>query len=466
MKHLKLKHQHKHLGVLALLGAALLLLFSSSVAQAINDPIQLSSKLSQTTFVQGGSSNTVYLDVVIKAPQFQVTQRPVRATDMMIILDRSGSMGGSKKMPYAKAAIRDVLSRLTQNDRFSLVSFSNDAIVHSPFITVTPEDRENLNRIVNSIPASGGTNMSDGLQAALRLAVTNQSPRAKKILLLSDGQANQGIISPQGLAGIVTQITQSGAVLSTIGMGLDFNETLMTNLSDYGMGHYSYLENLSGLGAILAKDLSDTRRIFANGSNLELYLGQGVQIIDAGGYPITQLSSNTRRITTGQILDNTDKHFVITLTIPTHQVGTVSLGNMQLNYQSQNANYQTPLATNLNITIVEAARREEAVRSVDSDVYKQSWLTNNLGRMKKALSSSLRSGDKVKAKKDIYEYRQAIKKAEKESKVKILSPSVAAELNDMEEEVDAVFVGNISEQEEKRKRSSKSIQQESIKQQR
>jgi len=458
MKHLKL---NQHLGILALL-----LLFSSSAVHALNNPIQLRGKLSQTTFVQGGSSNTVYLDVVIKAPQFQGIPQPVRATDMMIILDRSGSMGGSKKMPYAKAAIRDVLSRLTPADRFSLVSFSNDAIVHSPFVTVTPEDRENLKRIVNSIPASGGTNMSDGLQAALRVAVTNQSPRVKKVLLLSDGKANQGIIAPQGLAQIVTQITQSGAVLSTIGMGLDFNETLMTNLSDYGMGHYSYLENLSGLGTILTKDLSDTRRIFANGSNLDIYLGQGVKIIDAGGYPMLQLSGNTVRITTGQILDNTDKHFVMTLNIPTTHVGTVSLGQMQLNYQSQNANYQTPLATALNITIVEAARREEAVKSVDSNVYKQSWLKNNLGRMKKALSSSLRSGDKAKAKQDIYDYRQAVKKAEKETQIKILEPSVAAELNDMEAEVDAVFEGKASEQAEKRKRSSKSIQKDSIQQQR
>lgn len=360
------------------------------------------------------------------------------------------------------------MAQLTSYDRFALVSFSNNAIVHSPLVAINDANRENLDRIVDTIPADGSTNMSDGLQSALKLLTENHhSEHLKKALLLSDGQANQGISDPQGLAFIVAQIAKAGAVLSTIGMGLDFNETLMTSLADYGMGHYSYLEELSGLGAILAKDLSDTRIIYATASTIDVTLGNGVALIDAGGYPISQLEANTVRITTGQILDNTDKHFVMTFTVPTQKTGSVSLGQIQLNYQTNKAQQQARLADNsLKLSVVEASRQDEAIKSVNANVYKKTWTENNLGRMKKSLSDSVREGNKAKAQQTINEYRQAVEKAQKSSNVQLLTPDVDKELNNMNSQVEDSFKGEAAEQDLKRKRSAKSIQKDAVYQQR
>jgi Ca-activated chloride channel family protein len=321
---------------------------------------------------------------------------------------------------------------------------------------------------VDTIPADGSTNMSDGLQSALKLLNDNHdNERVKKALLLSDGQANQGITEPQGLASIVQQITKTGAVLSTIGMGLDFNETLMTSLADYGMGHYSYLEQLSGLGAILAKDLTDTRSIYAAASTLDVTLSNGVALIDAGGYPLTQVNANTVRISTGQILDNTDKHFVITFTIPNQKTGALSLGQLQLNYQAGKEPLQIRLADDsVKLSIVEPSKRNEALKSVDTTVYKKTWLENNLGRMKKTLSDSVREGDKAKAQQAITDYRQAAEKAQKDSNVPLLSPEVEGELNKMNADVEESFKGDVVEQDIKRKRSSKIIQKDAVSQQR
>lgn len=445
----------------------LIALSSSQYALATAEGVQINGKVSQTTLVQN-SDNTVYLDITIKAPLHTVANVQVRPTDMVIILDRSGSMQAEKKIDFAKAAIHDVLAQLTTNDRFALVSFSDNAIVHSPIVAINPANRENLNRIVDTIPADGSTNMSDGLQAALKLINDNHdNEHVKKALLLSDGQANQGIVEPQGLASIVSQISKTGAVLSTIGMGLDFNETLMTSLADYGMGHYSYLEQLSGLGAILAKDLTDTRSIYATASTLDVSLGNGIALIDAGGYPITQLNANTVRITTGQILDNTDKHFVMTFTIPNQKTGALSLGKLQLNYQAGKEQLQTRLADDsVKLSIVEPSKREQALKSVDTSVYKKTWTENNLGRMKKTLSDSVREGNKAKAQQAITDYRQAAEKAQKDSNVPLLTPQVDDELKKMNADVEESFKGDAVEQDIKRKRSSKSIQKEAVSQQR
>jgi hypothetical protein len=190
-------------------------------------------------------------------------------------------------------------------------------------------------------------------------------------------------------------------------------------------------------------------------------------LIDAGGYPLTQVNANTVRITTGQILDNTDKHFVMTFTIPNQKTGALSLGQLQLNYQAGKEPSQIRLADDsVKLSIVEPSKRTEALKSVDSTIYKKTWSENNLGRMKKTLSDSVREGDKAKAQQAITDYRQAAEKAQKESNVPLLSPEVEGELNKMNADVEESFKGDAVEQDIKRKRSSKIIQKEAVTQQR
>jgi Ca-activated chloride channel family protein len=77
-----------------------------------SNKIQVQTRLSQTKIVQHGA-NTVFVDMTFTPPEINRHIAHQRATDMIIILDRSGSMSEAKKMPYAKAAIWDVLGRLT-----------------------------------------------------------------------------------------------------------------------------------------------------------------------------------------------------------------------------------------------------------------------------------------------------------------------------------------------------------------
>lgn len=429
-------------------------------------PVQLTGKLSQTKLVQGGRQ-TVYLDVGIKTPPQEMTIAPERATDMVIVLDRSGSMSAARKMNYAKAAIRDVLARLNTEDRFALVSFSNNTIVHSSLTSVDPNNRKRLNNLVNNIRSGGGTNMWEGLNAALHMLSDNNGQRARKVLLLSDGHANQGVTDPSQLATIAGRITETGSVLSTIGMGLDFNETLMAKLADHGMGHYAYLEDLNGLGAILARDLTETRNTYANSSHLHIKLGHGVQLIDASGFPVNNRSANTVDIATGQLLANTNKNFVITFSVPTKNLGKLSLGNLQLQYQNQKQHFQTRLDNkHLQLAVLEPERKEEVVHSIDHDVYKQSWLKNNLGRMQKKVSDWVRAGEKDKAEQALTDYRQNLKQVESESNVPMASAAMDDKLDEMAAEVNEAFDGSRADQELKRKRTAKSMQFDAIKEQR
>ncbi|NOQ63083.1 MAG: VWA domain-containing protein [Methyloprofundus sp.] len=478
MRHLtqSLKHRlyHNRFGLFTF--GCLSLITAAVLATSVNIPdlippinqsgaVTVNAQLSQTKVAQGEQS-TLYLDVKLKAPRLETAQAEQRASDIIVILDRSGSMGGENKMTYAKAAIRDLLSRLNQQDRFALVSFSNHAIVHAPLAYVDASRREQLLSTLNNIQVGGGTNIGDGLTRTVQLLLTNEQNRASKVILLSDGQVNEGITDLAGLSHIVAKITQQESVLSSIGMGLDFNETLMSSLADYGMGSYAYLENLAGLGDLFAQSLNATRNIYAANSHLSIQLADGVTLIDAGGYPMSKSKDNTYTIKTGQLLNNRSKQFVMTFQVNAAETGAYSLGAMQLTYQAQGEHKQSIAAEKLNLAVVAAQHRKDAVASIDKAVYKRSWLKNNLGRMQKQLSTYVRDGNKAKADQVMTEYRQKLAKAEEAAAMPIMSNEVGAELQEMEDSIAESFRGNTVEKEKKRKRAAKSLQMNSVQSQR
>ncbi len=428
--------------------------------------VQVAAKLSQHKIVQG-EEQTLYLDIVVKVPGMDKIVMQQRATDMIVILDRSGSMSSAEKMPYAKAAVQDILSRLHDGDRFALISFANRAIVHTPLLMAGAVQRARLSSMVAGIRPAGGTNIGDGLQAALGILNDSDSGTSIKVLLLSDGQANQGITQPAALAQLAARLNRHGAVVSTIGMGLDFNETLLTTLADHGMGHYAYLEDLAGLWQVLAGDLQKSRRLYASSSSLHIDLASGVQVLDAGGYPVTRNADGSIDIATGQLLADTDKHFIVTLRMTAAMPGSLHLGNSRLLYQVQGNHYQQPLSREaLQISVVAPERREEAVASIDHGVYQTSWLKNNLGRMQRQLSKWLREGKKDQAEKTIREYREAVSAASAAGNAPLPTAAVEERLDALESQVQEAFSGKTMAQEVKRKRAAKSIHYGAIVEQR
>src|SRR5215468_8418998 len=269
------------------------------------DGVTFSGTLSQTNLVQG-SNGVMYLDLSITTPAATLSPSSVKATDIIVVLDRSGSMAAENRLPYAKEAVRRLLRQLQADDRFALITFDSVAVVDTELTPVTDAARERIVGRVNAIQPGSSTNIGDGLLKARALLQGNVGERRRKVILLSDGEANMGIVDPRELAKIAASFTGHNAVLSTIGMGLGFNETLMAALADYGMGHYAYLEHLEKLGEILEQDMSDTRQVFASASSLEIACGDGVTVTDVGGYPIDLTAQpGTARVATGQLLGGT-----------------------------------------------------------------------------------------------------------------------------------------------------------------
>lgn len=430
---------------------------STVVTAPSSQHLSIQAGLSHTKFLQSGDDRG-FLKITIHPPFEDVVQPNRQATDLVVVLDRSGSMASDNKMPYAKAAIQELLQRLNEQDRFALVSFDTNAVINSYLQPVTASTRSRVSEIVMGISPGSSTNMSDGLSRAQSVLEASPSDRVKKIILLSDGQANAGITDPRALAEYAKNLGKS-TIISTIGMGLDFNEVVLATLADYGMGHYSYLESLVMLGSVLEKDLERTRSLYAQSSELLITLAPGIHILDAGGYPFETVPANPHviRIPTGQLGSGGNKEFVVTFKTPTDSLGNKSLGDIEFQV-TRNGSVERVVVekSQLAYAVIESNKVDEAKASVAPSVFKDAWLKNNVGFMRKEYSDLVRAGRKNEAAEKVADYRRQLKAAEQAAGIPIANDeNVVQVLGEMERDLDSTFQGNAAEQDKKAKRLAK-----------
>jgi len=109
-----------------------------------------------------------------------------------------------------------------------------------------------------------------------------------RIVLISDGQANEGLWDRGELAQLVANTASHGVSVSTVGVGLDFDEVTMTQLAEVGRGNYYFVEDTANLSAMFAREIDGLSETVASNVQLVLTPSAGVTIAEAYGYPLTR----------------------------------------------------------------------------------------------------------------------------------------------------------------------------------
>ena len=219
------------------------------------------------------STDRVHLQIALMGRQGEAPRRP--HMDIRLVLDRSGSMRG-EKWQQAIAAAHALIDQLEPNDRFGLITYSDDARVdHAPRpVGNRQAAHANLNRLV----PGGGTNIS----AALELA-DEHAPRARSnqtvglTILISDGRATMGMLNAQELGDIARRSFDRAGVLTTaIGLGTDFDENTMLNIAREGSGSYHFVRRAGDISDILRDELDERIQAVAQALRVRVELGEGV----------------------------------------------------------------------------------------------------------------------------------------------------------------------------------------------
>jgi Ca-activated chloride channel family protein len=239
-----------------------------------------------------GAEGDVFVALDVKARDGGGQRVPL---DLAIVIDRSGSMMGDK-IQGARAAAAGLIKRLGDADHVTLVQYDDAAQVVVPMTAMNEAGKAAMVAALPGVLPGGGTNLSAGLTLGRDevLAHTAQG-HITRVILLSDGQANEGITDPQALAQLAANAAEGGLHVTTIGLGLDYNEDLMEALAERGRGQYYYVRDAFALDNVFAGELRSLETTVATSAELRLTPGcTGVTIAEVYGYEVTRSAGEVR----------------------------------------------------------------------------------------------------------------------------------------------------------------------------
>jgi Ca-activated chloride channel family protein len=385
-------------------------------------PVHFSGAL-ESTAVMPSRDRDARMELVIRADAATAGAAPRVPTDLVVVLDRSGSMAGDK-IENARAAVRTLIGALGESDRFALVTYSDGAEIRIPLGAAA--NRDAWYAVANSIQPDGGTNMASGLDAGLAMVDAARSAgRAPRMVLISDGLANQGDASREGLVARATRAARSEFALSTVGVGADFDEGLMAALADAGTGNFHFLADASGLDRILAAEFATARETVASSLRVAITPAPGIEVIDAAGYPLAREAQSVT-FTPGSLFAGQERRIWVTLRVPADAKGTVSLGAFALEYGVGRERHRAAFSENPRVAAT--ADEQQYYGSIDAKAFESSVVVDQYNALRRSVAEKVKDGRERDAVAEIQKYRVDV--ARKNEQVQ--SPQVAAQLDEAE----------------------------------
>jgi Ca-activated chloride channel homolog len=230
--------------------------------------------------VAADGATTLDLLIQISAPPLppELSTRPRPPLNLALVIDRSGSMAGSK-LSYARKAARFLAGELTPRDRLAIVTFDDEVNVLVPSQPVL--DPLTFISAINTIDAGGCTALFDGWLAGSTQVAQQLDPTAlNRVLLLSDGQANQGLTDAGAIAAKVEGLTQRGISTSAFGLGSGFDEDLMGAIAAAGDGTLAQIESPKQLTDLYASELQGLASTIGRKVSLGIRAKHGAELVD------------------------------------------------------------------------------------------------------------------------------------------------------------------------------------------
>lgn len=179
-------------------------------------------------------------------------------SNLVFLLDVSGSMEPPERLPLVKQAMRLLVEKLTENDRVAIVVYAGASGLALP--STTGDHKEQILEAVENLQPGGSTNGAEGIQLAYKIAADNFiKGGVNRVILATDGDFNVGVTSQGELIRLIEAKAKSGVFLSVLGVGTDnLKDSTMQKLADKGNGNYAYLDSLDEARKTLVQQMNGT----------------------------------------------------------------------------------------------------------------------------------------------------------------------------------------------------------------
>ncbi|MCI0714467.1 MAG: VWA domain-containing protein [Chloroflexi bacterium] len=252
--------------------------------------------------------------------------------NVSVVLDRSGSMAGDK-LDYARKAIEFLVQHLTPRDCFSLVSY--DKSVKVDFAPTNIDNKDEVIQAVRKIRAGSTTNLSGGWLQGCHLVSTAEqiTGQVNRVLLLSDGLANEGITDPQRLASMARQKRNESITTSTMGVGMGFNEDLMNQMAVEGGGAFYFIDDPDQAPTIFAEELRGLLTVVAQNLTITVETTNDVKMVRQMNMYTMEHRSGNPVFLMGDLFGDETKLLVLELHVPAlKQLGMVDIAMLKFEF--------------------------------------------------------------------------------------------------------------------------------------
>ncbi len=277
-----------------------------------------------------------HVRVRIQAPVV-ASDRPRMPLDIAFVLDRSGSMDGTP-LALVRRAVSEALGRLESTDRFAIYTFDDTVAELQAPVAATGTAVSTARGALLGVESGGSTNLSGGWSAGCRsLGATVTLPgrseawrgrgardpraftptvvepsedagsRARRVLVLTDGRANCGVVDRDTVCTAVSDVAAQGVSTSTLGFGNGFEEVFLTAMSDAGRGGFFFVAEADQIPAAIAREVGEALEVVARVPSLRVRAPVGATIRCFGSYPCTVTANEATvalpDLTSGQEMD-------------------------------------------------------------------------------------------------------------------------------------------------------------------
>jgi Ca-activated chloride channel family protein len=247
------------------------------------------------------------------------------------------------------------------------------------------------------------------------------------VILISDGLANQGDTSLSGLRNRARRAALGEYTLTTIGVGDDFDEQLLATLADAGTGNYYYIESGADLAKIFSDEFETARESVARGLAVVIRPADGVEVVDAAGYPLERRAEGETIFRPGTLFAGQDRRIWVTLRTGWNSEGTRELGRFGLDYSEGEKRKSLRFSESPRIATVVDEKAFYA--SVDPESWSRSVIVDQYNDLRRKVSRELKKGDAAAAKLHVEAFRDKTERMN----ARIQSPAVAAQLEELVE---------------------------------
>ncbi|MBN2474291.1 MAG: von Willebrand factor type A domain-containing protein [Pirellulales bacterium] len=194
--------------------------------------------------------------VGLKGKEVGNEERP--ESNLVFLLDVSGSMNSPDKLPLLKAGMKLLVEQMRPNDRVAIVVYASAEGLALP--STPGSEREEISAALESLRAGGSTAGGAGIELAYRVAQENFiAGGVNRVLLCTDGDFNVGTTSTGDLVRMVEQRAKQGVFLSVLGFGRgNLNDAMMENISNKGNGNYAYIDGITEAHKVLVEQMGGT----------------------------------------------------------------------------------------------------------------------------------------------------------------------------------------------------------------